>query len=169
MGGLWGLLEGFWAVFGAMLRPFWRPWGAPEAILRCFGRFSEVSEAILQVSRRLQVFKGFHSVFSAIIRRWRAKRSPLASEASPVGERSELRWRAKRAPCGLLSLAPFLLHLQLLAWDALKIRTAWLTCPHALFLSPLKWFHYYVHVFTFMQSHCPMCTTLESFVHSLTF
>ena len=188
MGGLWGLLEGFWTVFGAMLRPCWRPWGrfwglweplgailealagvseAPEAILRCFGRVSESSEAILQVSRGFHsVFTGFHlcykftKVFTVFSPRWRAKRAPLASEASPVGERSELRWRAKRAPCGLLSLAPSLLHLQLLAWDALKIRTAWLTCPYSLFLSPLKWFRYYVYVLTLMQSHCTLCIAL---------
>ena len=35
----------------------------------------------------LQVYKGFHNVFAA-----------MASKASPVGERSEPRWRAKRAP-----------------------------------------------------------------------
>ena len=141
--------------------------------MRCFGRVSEVSEAILQVSRGFHsVFTDFHlcykftEVFTVFSPRWRAKRAPLASEASPVGERSELRWRAKRAPCGWLSLAPSLLHLQLLAWDALKIRTAWLTCPHALFLSPLQWFHYYVHVFRLMQSHYPLCTSLQSFEHS---
>ena len=118
LGGLWSLLEGFRAVFGAMLRPFWRPWGAPEAILRCFGRVSEVSEAILQVSRGFySVFTGLHlcykftEVFTVCSPRWRAKRAPLASEASCVGERSELRWRAKRALCGLLFLASSLLNL----------------------------------------------------------
>ena len=144
--------------------------------MRCSGRVSEVSEAILQVSRDFHsVFTGLHlcykftEVFTVCSPRWRAKRAPLASEASLVGERSELRWRAQRGPCGWLSLAPSLLHLQLLAWDALKIRTAWLTCPYSLFLSPLKWFHYYVHFFTLMQSHCPLCTTLESLVYSFTF
>ena len=112
LGGLWCLLEGFWAVFGAMLRPCWRPWGrfwglwellgpilealagvseAPEGILRHFGRVSEVSEAILQVSRGFHsVFTGLHlcykftEVFTVCSPRWRAKRAPLASE-DPLG------------------------------------------------------------------------------------
>ena len=88
----------------------------------------------------LQVFRGFYIVltgftgFTGCTRhdgdrsepRWRAKREPLASEASPV-------WLA----------VPTSLSVEL-AWDAPKILKVCLTCPQALFrssLSSLKRFH----------------------------
>ena len=144
---LGGLVGGLWGHVAAILASL----GSSGSYFDVLPEVSEVSEAILQVSRSFHsVFTGFHlfckfsKVFTVFSPRWRAKRAPLASEASPVGERSELRWRAKRAPCGLLSLAPSLLHLQLLAWDAPKILKVCLTCPQSLFLSSLsslKWFH----------------------------
>ena len=69
----------------------------------------------------LQVYRGFHSVFAA-----------MASKASPVGERSELRLANSLS----LSVA--------FAWDAPQILKVWLTYPQALFLSSLsslEWFH----------------------------
>ena len=104
-GGLWGHVAAMVASLGTVLgalgaagRHFW----GLGAILRCFGRVSEVSEAILQVSRGFQnVFTGFHlcykftKVFTVFSPRWRAKRAPLASEESSV----------------LLILSPSLLHL----------------------------------------------------------
>ena len=151
-----GVLGDGFGGFGSRWETFLRPWRYFEVLREGFRGFrshftgvKRFLQCFYRFASMLQVYRGFHSVFAA-----------MASKASPVGERSELRWRAKRAPCGWLPLAPSLLHLQLLAWDALKIRTAWLTCPHALFLSPLQWFHYYVHVFTLMHSHYPLCTSL---------
>ena len=162
-----GVLGDGFGGFGSRWETFLRPWRYFEVLREGFRGFRSYLTGFKRFSRGFySVFTGLHlcykftEVFTVCSPRWRAKRAPLASEASPVGERSELRWRAKRALCGWLSLAPSLLHLQLLAWDALKIRTAWLTCPYPLFLSPLKWFRYYVYVFTLMQSHCTLCIAL---------
>ena len=119
-------MEGFWAVFGASWRAFGRSlgpccghvgvlgdgfggfgsrwetfvssWRYFEVLREgfrgfrsYFTGFKRFPQCFYRFPSMLQVYKGSHSVFAA-----------MASKASPVGERSELRWRAKRAPCGLL-------------------------------------------------------------------
>ena len=92
----------------------------PDAILKCLGNVSEILESLVSILGYFPTQFGGFSARRAGERSepcWRAKRAPLASEASPV-------WLA--IPLSL-SVA--------LAWDAPKILKVWITCPQGLFLS----------------------------------
>ena len=104
LGGLWCLLEGFWAVFGAMLRPCWRPWGRfwglwepLGAIFEALALFGGASGGFQRFPKRFYRFQEIYTVFFqvsiyviSVLRFSQCFRRD--------GEQREPRWRAKRAP-----------------------------------------------------------------------